>query len=232
MYYVLAFIGNARQLTSTCQIIFFNLKNFIFKNFIVPKFCLIFILFFIKKKFPEIFYCLRDCSLVLFIVTVHCYCLPKLQYNLFIAIHFQQCLPTVYCNTIHLPLQYTSFSCNTPSFPLQYNPINYTLKLQYNPCIAIQFFFSHYTLLQYNSSLLQYTYPTYLQASLQYNSLYCNTIFQPNKPSCNTNSCLAIQLPSPQASSCNTIFQANYTPKVAIQCLSLQYNASNYTILL
>ena len=155
----------------TSKILF--LKISLFQNF-VSFFLFYFYFIFFKKKFPENFF------------TVHWYCSPycspKLQYNLFIAIHFQQCIAIQYtflCNTPRL-------SCNTPSFPLQYNPIHYTLKLQYNPCIAIQFFFSHCTLLQYNSSLLQYTYPAYLQASLQYNSLYCNTIFQPNKPSCNT----------------------------------------------
>ena len=124
----------------------------------------------------------------------------------------------MYCNTIHLPLQYTSSPLQYTfiSLEIQSHPLHTQVAIQSVYCNTICFF-SHCTLLQYNSSLLQYTYPAYLQASLQYNSLYCNTIFQPNKPSCNTNSYLAIQLPSQQASSCNTIFQANYTPKVAIK---------------
>ena len=88
------------------------------------------------------------------------------QYSLCIAIQCPQpsSLPqsqytNVYCNTIspaaRLPMsQYTAVYCDTNlnllSHPLQYN------------------FSSHYTLLQYNSSLLQYTYPAY--PKLQYTS--------------------------------------------------------------
>ena len=42
IYYVLAFIGNARQLISTCQIKFFLASKILFfENFSVPKFCLL-----------------------------------------------------------------------------------------------------------------------------------------------------------------------------------------------
>ena len=102
-----------------------------------------------QKKISKLLF-IVDRSTLLFTGPVHTYCLRLLFTVLFtgtvghntkncIATHFQQCLPAVYCNTIHLPLQY-------PSFPLQYNSL------------------------------------AYLQASLQYNSLYCNTIFQPLSP--------------------------------------------------
>ena len=122
--------------------------------------------------------------------TVHlsCNAICLLQYTS--SSVFQHCIAIQYtflCNTPHLP-------CNTPSFPLQYNLIHYTLKLQYNPCIAIQFFFS----------ATAHSCNTILP--------YCNTLTQPTcNPHCNTISCIAIQFSSP-------------TSLVAIQILVLQYN--------
>ena len=170
-----------------------------------------------KKIFSKIFLLFT----LLFIVNVRL---------LFTVLFTKVAIQFVYCNTLPSVSSSSVLQYNTPSFAIHlislavhlHFPCNTIPSTTHSSCNIIRvfqykFFFSYCTLLQYNSSLLQYTYPAYLQASLQYNSLYCNTIFQPNKPSCNTNSCLAIQSPSQQASSCNTIFQANYTPKVAIQ---------------
>ena len=123
----------------------------------------------------------------------------------------------MYCNIIHLPLQYTSSPLQYTfiSLAIQSHPLHTQVAIQFVYCNTIFFLATAHscnTILPYCNTLTQPTCKPHCN-----NSLYCNTIFQPNKPNCNTNSCLAIQLPSQQASSCNTIFQANYTPKVAIQ---------------
>ena len=159
-------------------------------------------------------------------LTIDCYCWS--QYNRRLAIQFTHCTTKLQYNSLptaihllvtkHLCIAIQFFHCT----PLYCNTIFSPLHHH----IAIQFSSQH--ALSCNTILfLQYTYPAYLQASLQYNSLYCNTIFQPNKPSCNTNPCLAIQLPSQQASYCNTIFhpaiqfssppKLQYKPSIAIQ---------------
>ena len=151
IFQVPAFISNARPFIQyiksylSKKILFSKISIFFFQNF-VP-FCLILFYFFKKKKFFSE-------NFLLFIVTVHRYCSPKLQYN------FSYCntLPA-HCNTppghntmsvlqynpqplkpslaiqfsatTHTILQYTLVSCNTNFQP------NYTPKLQYNPCIAI-----------------------------------------------------------------------------------------------
>ena len=105
----------------------------------------------------------------------------------------------MYCNTIHFPLQY-------PSFPLQYTFIS----------LAIQF-------LSLLASLIAIQFPV-----LQYNSLYCNTIFQPLSPPIaihflSQKDYIAIQSVSHQAPL--AIHFPSLT-KVAIQCLGLQYNCN------
>ena len=124
----------------------------------------------------------------------------------------------MYCNTIHLPLQYTSSPLQYTfiSLAIQSHPLHTQVAIQSVYCNTI-FFFSHCTLLQYNSSLLQYTYPAYLQASLQYNFLYCKQFSSPT-------SLVAIQI---------LVLQYNYLankPPLAIQFSKpttlprLQYN--------
>ena len=180
IYYVLGFIGNARQLISTCQIIFFLtskilfLKISLFQNFVS------FLFDFKKKKFSRKFFTAH----VLFTGTVyryyssHCspYCSPKLQYNLFIAIHFQQCLPAMYCNTIHLPLQYTSslLQYTFISLAIQSHPLHTQVAIQSVYCntiffqplhtLAIQFFPIAIHLPSLLASLIAIQFPV-----LQYN---------------------------------------------------------------
>ena len=241
IHIVLAFTSNARQLIIHLkhfyqQKFYFQKFHFFFQIF-VPLCLILFYFFPKKKKFPKF-------------VTVHCtvhsYCsqvlFPKLQYNLFIAIHFQQCLPAMYCNTIHLPLQYPSFPLQYTFILLQYNSLPYLqASLQYNslycntifqplsPPIAIHFLsqkdyiaiqsVSHQTpLLQYNSNptslLLQYkTKPTTLPR-LQYNFPIAIQS-QANYTLLLQYNCNTIFFSSPL--SCNTIARLQYNCKIAIQ---------------
>ena len=176
IYYVLAFIGNARQLISTCQINFFFLtsKIFIFENFIFRKFCLFvfdFILFFQKKKNFEI-YCSqltgqRYCSYLLFIITVH--------------------------RTVH---PYCSLSCNTICcLRLGHNTMVYinTLTSHSSSSLAIQFS----SLLQYNFFFFLAFKPSYCNtnqvkppAHVTIHQVYCDTTSPTKQPSFS----IAIQL--------------------------------------
>ena len=127
IYYVLAFICNARQLISTCQIIYFYFKHpkilflkiSFFENFV----SLFDFIFFKKKKFPE-FYCSQlivdrllftdYCSMI----TVH-----DLSCNTIIVLQYNSQQPPI--------LQYTG--CPAIQFPAY---------LQYNSNLAIQLLLS------------------------------------------------------------------------------------------
>ena len=114
IHIVLAFTSNARKLIIHLQHFYQQKFHFFFR-----KFCLILLKFFLfdfSKTNSDLLFIVDQstilftvtvhsyCSYLLFIFTVHIYCSrPKLQYNLFIAIHFQQCIA----------IQYT-FLCNTP----------------------------------------------------------------------------------------------------------------------
>ena len=107
----------------------------------------------------------------------------------------------MYCNTIHLPLQYTSYL-------LQYTSISLAIHLHF-PCNIIP----STTHSSCNTiRVLQYNFFSATAHSCNTILPYCNTLTQPTcKPHCNTIPCIAIQFSSP-------------TSLVAIQILVLQYN--------
>ena len=144
-------------------------QNFIFENFIFPKFCLILFYFIFQKKNFEI-YCSH--------LTVDCYCSP-----LNVDHYCSQFTVDRYCSSQYnnyIAIQFSAphaFSCNT-IFPL------HTFIFQYNFSTA-----HFYIAIQFSA---------HCTTILQYNAIPCNTIPQPTcKPHCNAIPCIAIQFSSP-----------------------------------
>ena len=166
----------------------------------------------LKKKIPNKFYCSQ--------FTIQHYCSHFTVHRLLFTIYCSSFTVHLSCNTICL-LQYTSSSVlqyNTPSLAIPL--ISLAIHFHF-PCNAIPF--------------LQYISSATTAATLQYNSLYCNTILNLLHPyiaiPCNTlqyNSSAYLQA-SMQYNSlyCNTIFQPLSSP-IAIQLLPTSYIAIHF----
>ena len=177
IYYVLAFIGNARQLISTCQIkFFFNIQKFYFLKISFFENCVS--LYLILFYFSKFFFFEIHCSQLTVNDTVHGllftdYCWS--QYKNCIATHFQQPLAVLQYNFLSSPSSHNTIQV------LQYNPSYCTpVAIQ---SVVLQYNSSHCTLLQYTllccNTILATAHP------LQYNLLCCNTILA-TALSCNT----------------------------------------------
>ena len=162
IYYVLAFIGNARQLISTCQIIFSN-KNFIFfffGNFIFLKFVSFYLIlfYFSKKNF--------------FFFEIYCSQLTD-----------QRLLFTDYCSWITVRgLLFTDYCSlitvgHNTKIVLQHNLP--TALLHCNTIFQLPSLAIHSCILQYNFLSSPSSHNTILPA-IQYSLPACNTILYCN----------------------------------------------------